>query len=77
MSLLPYIVNEILRDTYDPLTRLYDQNFGSGLFNDELYRRPLVAATPLLGYVRPHRHLLPEDSGVSQIVNQKDQFKVR
>lgn len=78
MSILPYLVNELVKDAYDPLTRLYDQNFGLGLLNDDLVRRPAYAAAPsiLTGYIRPHRHLHPEDSGFSTIANQKDQFKV-
>ncbi len=77
MSLLPYIVNELVRDTYDPFSRLYDQNFGIGLLNDDLYRRPALSAVPLLaGYVRPHRHMLPQDSGISTVSNQKGEFKV-
>lgn len=73
MSLLPYVVNEMLRDTYDPFSRLYDQHFGVGMLNDDLFRR-----TPALfsGYLRPHRFEVPEDSGISTIANQKDQFKV-
>nr|ABM55532.1 putative small heat shock protein [Maconellicoccus hirsutus] len=82
MSLLPYIVNELVRDSYDrydPFSPLYDQHFGLGLLNDDLYRRPAISAfsTPVLaGYLRPHRHSHPENSGISTIVNQKDQFKV-
>lgn len=79
MSLLPYIVNELVRDAYDPLSSLYDQHFGLGLLNDDLYRRPAINAytAPILaGYLRPHRHSHPEESGISAISNQKDQFKV-
>nr|AIU47040.1 heat shock protein [Phenacoccus solenopsis]QAX88058.1 heat shock protein 20.7 [Phenacoccus solenopsis] len=76
MSLLPYLVNELVRDTYDPFSRLYDQNFGLGLLNDDLLRRPAISTPILAGYIRPHRHLHPDDSGISTVANQKDQFKV-
>jgi len=79
MSILPYLVNELVRDSVDPLSSLYDQHFGLGLLNDDLYRRPSISAYsgPILaGYLRPHRHVHPEESGMSTIVNQKDQFKV-
>ncbi len=83
MSLLPHLINELVRpsyDRYDPINRLYDQNFGFGLLDDDLlYARPSVLdlATPLLaGYVRPLRHQRPESSGVSSIVSDKDGFKV-
>ena len=80
MSLLPYIVNELINDRYDPVERLYDQNFGLGLRNEDLYRRPssaLSLAGPLIsGYLRPFRHLIPEESGTSTIQDDKDQFKV-
>lgn len=79
MSVVPYILNELLDDYYDPLSRLYDQNFGSGLFSNDLRRAPSLAglSTPLLaGYLRSHRHIQPQDSGVSFITNDKDSFKV-
>lgn len=79
MSILPYLVNELVRDSYDPLSSLYDQHFGLGLLNDDLYRRPAISGIsgPILaGYLRPHRHSNADDSGISTISNQKDQFKV-
>ncbi|XKL67686.1 hypothetical protein PGB90_003177 [Kerria lacca] len=77
MSLIPYLVNELVKDAYDPFSRLYDQNFGVDLFNDDLLtRRP--SSLPYLAnyYVRPFRHLHPNDSGMSVISDQKNQFKV-
>ena len=80
MSLIPYLVNELINDRYDPVERLYDQNFGLGLRNEDLYRRPtssLGLAGPILsGYLRPYRHMVPEESGISTVQEDKDQFKV-
>lgn len=79
MSLLQYLLEDAIRDSYnyDPRSRMYDQNFGLGLLNDDLYRRPALASVPLLaGYLRPHRHTHLDESGVSTIANKKDQFKV-
>lgn len=80
MSLLPYIVNELINDRYDPVERLYDQHFGLGLRNDDVYRHPAallgLAGPSLSGYLRPYRHLTPEDSGISAIKDDKDEFKV-
>lgn len=80
MSLLPYVLNELIREPYeryDPLSRIYDQDFGVGLLNDDLYRRSVLPTVPLLaGYLRPHRHSHQDQSGVSTIANKKDQFKV-
>lgn len=81
MALLPYLVNGVF-DDYDPYfsTRLYDQNFGLGLLNDDMFIRPpsfSSLATPLhSGYLRALRHLQPEDSGVSTVSNKKDEFNV-
>lgn len=80
MSVIPYLLDQLVNDDYDPFPNLYDQNFGLGLLNDELRRaRPSLRgiSTPFLaGYVRPFRHLQPNESGVSSIVNEKDNFKV-
>jgi len=80
MSLLPYIINELVNDRYDPVERLYDQHFGLGLRNEDIYRRPtssLGLTGPILsGYLRPYRHVLPEESGISTVQDEKDQFKV-
>lgn len=79
MSLLPYVANRLF--DYDPLLddRLFDQNFGLGLWNDDLRLTPswLGLDTPLRsGYMRTLRHLQPEESGVSSVTNTKDEFKV-
>lgn len=80
MSLLPYVVNELLSDPYDPLSRLYDQHFGAGLLDDDIlmYRPSLntLLGPMRAGYLRPVRPTVLENSGVSSISNQKDQFKV-
>lgn len=81
MSLLPFIVNELVNDRYDPVERIYDQHFGLGLRNEDLYRPSLshlgLTGPILSGYLRPLRHLLPEDSGISTVHDDKNQFKVR
>lgn len=74
-------MNSVL-DDYDPYyyNHLYDQNFGLGLLNDDLFTRPRALCgltTPLnSGYLRALRHLQPEDSGVSTVASKKDEFKV-
>lgn len=79
MSLLPYVMNRA-ENYYDPFyDRLFDQNFGLGLLNDDLRLSPswLGLETPFRsGYLRTLRHLQPEDSGVSSVTNTNDEFKV-
>lgn len=79
MALLPYLLNDLLAERErDPVSRLFDQDFGVSLLNDDLYRPSIGAlTTPLLaGYLRPLRHVIPDDSGVSTITRDKDNFKV-
>nr|AIU47038.1 heat shock protein [Phenacoccus solenopsis] len=76
MSLVPYLFNEFLNEPYyggyySPISRLYDQHFGGGLFNDDLFiPRPVIPA---------YANLLPrlrfEDTGAT-VSNEKNQFKV-
>lgn len=74
------MLNDMLYDRYDPANQLYDQYFGSGLLSEDLMpKRPSVLSltAPLLaGYVRPYRHISPDYSGVSNIISNKDVFKV-
>lgn len=66
MSLVPYIVNELLSELDRPS---YDNHFF------QPYERLTVA--PLrAGYLRPWRHHHQNNSGVSSVANDKDGFKI-
>lgn len=66
MSLVPYIVNELLSELDRPS---YDNHFF------QPYERLTVA--PLrAGYLRPWRHHHQNESGVSSVANDKDGFKI-
>lgn len=72
MSLIPYLLNEVLEDFARPT--IYDQHFGVGLPITDFvqdFSVPLRA-----GYLRPWRHGSVQDSGVASVVNDKDSFKV-
>ncbi|XP_075221781.1 protein lethal(2)essential for life-like [Lycorma delicatula] len=72
MSLLPYLVNELLDEVNSPL---YDQHFGLGLRPSTDV--PRLLQVPLYsGYIRPWRHLTSAGSGVSSLQNSKDDFKI-
>ncbi|XP_065212833.1 alpha-crystallin A chain-like [Planococcus citri] len=82
MSLLPFVLNE-LDDLYRPrsaLDSLYDQNFGLGLLNNDLVlRRPSAGALSVpirSGYLRLLRPSILEESGISSIADEREQFKV-
>nr|WCO04821.1 heat shock protein 21.3 [Bemisia tabaci] len=66
MSLLPYLLEELNRPT------LYDQNFGVGLWNDDL--PSITAIRPF--YMRPWRLLPQNESGTSSVQHDKDGFMV-
>lgn len=75
MSLVPYLVNELLNEPYyryggySPINRLYDQHYGGGLLNDDLFtNRPA-----LYNYLVPRIQF--EDTGAT-VSNEKNQFKV-
>uniref|UniRef100_A0A1B6GR70 SHSP domain-containing protein n=1 Tax=Cuerna arida TaxID=1464854 RepID=A0A1B6GR70_9HEMI len=74
MSMVPYIVREMLREMDRPT--LYDQHFGLGLSPASLMDHGLLTTPLLSGYMRPWRLLNQADSGMSNIVNDKDNFKV-
>uniref|UniRef100_A0A1B6EBJ4 SHSP domain-containing protein n=1 Tax=Clastoptera arizonana TaxID=38151 RepID=A0A1B6EBJ4_9HEMI len=72
MALHPFIFNELLNELNRPT--IFDQNFGLGIPSNEL-------ACPIMpfygGYYRPyHRYMEPRESGTSNIVNDKEGFKV-
>uniref|UniRef100_A0A1B6FS92 SHSP domain-containing protein n=1 Tax=Cuerna arida TaxID=1464854 RepID=A0A1B6FS92_9HEMI len=72
MSLMPYILNELLNERP---SSLYDQNFGLG-FNPHPYEGGLLVAPLRAGYLRPWRHTHQDRSGISSLVSDKDGFKV-
>lgn len=80
MSLLPYLLNEILDDYRRPrFGDLYDQHFGLGLLNDDIRSpsRGVMVSVPLRsGYVRPWRNLAAGDSGVSTVSGNTNEFRV-
>lgn len=72
MSVIPYLLDEALEDFTRPT--IYDQHFGVGLPQTgfiHTFSVPLRA-----GYLRPWRHGSVQDSGLSNVVNDKDSFKV-
>lgn len=75
MSLVPYLMNEMIRDFEMPL---YDQNFGLGLFpSDMIVPTSELLALPLRnGYLRPWRLRDLADSGTSEISQTKDGFNI-
>ncbi|XP_073996016.1 protein lethal(2)essential for life-like [Rhodnius prolixus] len=79
MSLLPALINDLLDDYRRPFFgNMYDQNFGMGLFNDEILSpRSTFLSLPLRsGYLRPWRTLDPSDTGVSSVASDSKEFKV-
>lgn len=52
---------------------IFDQNFGLGLMNEDLYQ-PMSHLNR--SYYRPWRHLTRQQSGVSNVINDKDKFQV-
>lgn len=76
MSLVPYLVRDLLNDPiydgyYSPIGRLYDQHFGGGLFNDDLF----INRPALYNYLNQVPRLRFEDSGAT-VSDDKNQFKV-
>ncbi|XP_073996011.1 alpha-crystallin A chain-like isoform X2 [Rhodnius prolixus] len=79
MSLVPALINELLDDYRRPFFgNMYDQNFGMGLFNDEILtpRSSLLSVPLRCGYLRPWRTLDADDSGVSAVTSDSKEFKV-
>jgi crystallin alpha B len=75
MSLLPLLIDDLIDVSRRPV-HLFDQNFGMGILGDELLN-PSVTAPLRVGYYRPWRSQAARQSGVSNIENSKDGFKVR
>ncbi|KAK7872934.1 hypothetical protein R5R35_004253 [Gryllus longicercus] len=80
MSLAPYLCNSALQAAMHDLSRLtpsiFDQNFGLGVLHDDLVHPPLMPVPLFSGYLRPWRHQSTRNSGVSNIQNNQDVFKV-
>ncbi|KAI5695745.1 hypothetical protein M8J75_002867 [Diaphorina citri] len=74
MSLIPYLLNE-LEDLAYP--NIYDQHFGLGYSPRDLLPSARVLSVPLRsGYLRPWRHVLESESGVSNFDLDKEGLKV-
>lgn len=74
MSILPYLLHDLFDEARRPT--LYDQHFGVGISPANM-ASPGVLSVPLRsGYMRPWRHLATADSGVSNVINDKDSFTV-
>lgn len=73
-SVVPYIMREMMRDLERPT--LYDQHFGLGMTPSRLLDHDFPFTPLLAGYLRPWRLSDVEESGTSNIVNNKDCFKV-
>jgi len=74
MSQVPLLMSDLLRDLQRPVS-LFDQNFGMGMLRDDLLN-PSIIAPLRVGYYRPWRGQSARQSGMSQIENDKDGFKV-
>lgn len=74
MSLVPFLVDDLLNDMRRPVN-IFDQHFGMGMHGDDLLNPSFI--TPFrAGYYRPWRNQAARHSGVSQIQNDKEGFKV-
>lgn len=76
MALIPTIFGrDSWWDDFDRPSRIFNQNFGSGLSRDELLNA-LAVPTSSRNYYRPWRNLLEQSSGVSKIQADKDKYQV-
>lgn len=78
MSLLP-LLHELLDDQRrTPLSDLYDQHFGGGLWNNEILQpSSTFLINPLrCGYLRPWRNIALGDSGISTIKSDKNGLQI-
>lgn len=73
MSIVPYLVNELLSQLESP--SIYEHPHSLPL---SVYFHPHERMTAPLraGYLRPWQHRLQNESGISNIKNDKDSFKV-
>jgi len=71
MSLIPLLFDDMIRPV-----NIFDQHFGMGMLDEDLMQ-PFPTYIPMrTGYLRPWRHLARQQSGVSNVVNDKDKFQV-
>jgi hypothetical protein len=75
MSLLPFAIDNLIDVAQRPI-HLFDYNFDMGMLGEELLN-PSVTAPLCVVYYRPGRSQAARQSGVSNIENSKDGFKVR
>ncbi|KAL1138503.1 hypothetical protein AAG570_008566 [Ranatra chinensis] len=78
MSLLSVLLDELDRHRRPTFGDLYDQNFALGLLHDDvLHPVTSLLSVPLRsGYRRPWRAMNAGDSGVSNIRNDSEGFKI-
>lgn len=79
MALLPYLLSDALGDLAvrrAACSSIFDQNFGLGVLNDDLVHPHLMTVPLLSGYLRPWRHQATRSSGISNILNNQEGFKV-
>ena len=75
MSLLPLLLSDMLDEVQRPVD-LFDQNFGLGMLRDDMRRNPSIIGPLRIGYYRPWRNQAPQRSGISNMQNTKEGFKV-
>ncbi|XP_066998529.2 protein lethal(2)essential for life [Anabrus simplex] len=77
MSLLPYVMNifDSLEFLNERSSSLFNQNFGLGVFEDDLLQSSQVLPRRQR-YVRPWRRQSARQSGFSRVENNKDTFKI-
>ena len=73
MSLVPFCIDGWLDELRQPMN-IFDQHFGMGMLQDDL--NPHFIAPLRAGYYRPWRSQVARHSGVSQIENDKEGFRV-
>jgi hypothetical protein len=72
MSLVPFFIDGWLDEQRRPMN-IFDQHFGMGMLRDDFNH----FVTPMrAGYYRPWRSQAARHSGVSQIENDKEGFRV-
>lgn len=72
MALTPFLLDQVIDDIIRPT--VYDQHFGLGLPLADFARDYSVPLRS--GYLRPWRHVNAHQSGLSNVINDKDSFKV-
>ena len=73
MSLAPFFIDGWLDELRRPMN-IFDQHFGVGMLQDDL--NPHFIAPLRAGYYRPWRSQVGRQSGVSQVQNDNEGFRV-